>query len=103
VQGVQALALVLLAADRAALGFVGEVAKHEPGLDEPPVLLQRSGERQLAAGTCRRATSRLAGTVPSRSDAAQRTRSSQPSRMRARFSGCASSWAAGLLPALPSR
>ena len=49
VQGVQALALVLLAADRAALGLVGEVAEHEPGLDEAAVLLQRAGERQLAA------------------------------------------------------
>ena len=45
VQGVQALAFVLLAADCAALGLVGEVAEHEAGLDEPPVLLQRAGER----------------------------------------------------------
>lgn len=49
VQGVQALALVLLATDRAALGLVGEVAEDEPRLDEPSVLLQRAGERQLAA------------------------------------------------------
>ena len=35
-QGVQALALVVLAADRAALGLVGEVAKHEPRLDSRP-------------------------------------------------------------------
>jgi hypothetical protein len=49
VEGVQALVLVLLAADRAALGLVGEVAEHEAGLDEPLVLLQRPRERQLAA------------------------------------------------------
>lgn len=49
-EGVQALAFVLLAADRTALGLVGEVAEHEPGLDEPAVLLQRPGQRQLAAG-----------------------------------------------------
>src|SRR4051794_33140184 len=42
--------LVLLAADRAALGLVSEVAEHEPRLDEAPVFLQGAGERQLAAG-----------------------------------------------------
>ncbi len=47
VQGVQALALVVLAADRAALGLVGEVAKHEPRLDEPPVLLRPAGAARL--------------------------------------------------------
>ncbi|MDX6708213.1 MAG: hypothetical protein QOK16_2795 [Solirubrobacteraceae bacterium] len=50
VQGVQAFAVVLLAADGAAFGLVGEVAEHEPRLDEAPVLLQRTG----GAEACRR-------------------------------------------------
>jgi hypothetical protein len=73
VQGVQALAFVLLAADRAALDLIGEVAEHEPRLDQPPVFLQRPRERSLPSAACSRATSRLAVAVSSRSDAAQRT------------------------------
>jgi len=34
--------------DPAALGRAGEVAQHELGLDEAPVVLQRSGERAAA-------------------------------------------------------
>jgi len=35
---------------RAAVGLVGEVAEHEPRFDDPVVLLQRAGQRQLAGG-----------------------------------------------------
>lgn len=44
VQGVHRLVLVELAADRLALLGAGVVAQDEPGLDDPPVLLQRAGE-----------------------------------------------------------
>jgi hypothetical protein len=47
---VLSLARVLLASDRAALGRAGEVAEHDARLDEPAVLLQRAGQRQLATG-----------------------------------------------------
>jgi hypothetical protein len=41
---VDALALVELAVDAAALGGPCEVAQHELGLDQPAVVLQRGGE-----------------------------------------------------------
>src|SRR5512143_1124257 len=49
VEGVQALGLVELAADRASLALVGEVAEHKSGLDQAPVFLQGAGERELGA------------------------------------------------------
>jgi hypothetical protein len=42
VQGTQALTLVLLAADRAALGLIGEVAEHEPRLDQLRAVVTRA-------------------------------------------------------------
>ena len=87
VQGVQAFSLVELAADRAAFGVVGEVAEPNRVLIRRPYSCRARVSGSLGPAACRRLMSRLAVTVPSRREAAQRTSSSQPSRMRSRLSG----------------
>jgi hypothetical protein len=63
-QGVELLAFVELAADAPAELLVDEPGEHEVRLDQPPVFLQRSGERVAAASGLRAGEQQRRGSPP---------------------------------------